>query len=110
MRGDRFICHRGCRAVCAWPGPSFTEAGMGFGQPISADKLSELDASAWELYHVDEDFAENDDVAADHRDKLIALIGTWYVEAGTYGVMPVDGSGLQRLLGEKPQAAAVRDR
>ena len=25
---------------------------------------------------------------------LIALIGTWYVEAGKYGVMPVDGSGL----------------
>ena len=29
-----------------------------------------------------EDFAENHDVAADHRDRLIAMIGTWYVEAG----------------------------
>ena len=44
-----------------------------------------------------------------NRDRLIALIGTWYVEAGRYGVMPVDGSGLQRMIAEKPQAAAPRD-
>ena len=110
MLGHRAIYHDGWRAVCPWPGPSFTEAGVGFGQPISADKLSELDATAWELYHVDEDFAENHDVAEANRDKLIALIGTWYVEAGRYGVMPVDGSGLQRMIAEKPQAAAPRDR
>jgi hypothetical protein len=82
---------------------------MGFGQPISADTLTELDSTAWELYHVAEDFAENRDVAADNRATLIALIGTWYVEAGRYDVMPVDGSGLQRMIAEKPQAAAARD-
>jgi arylsulfatase len=109
MLGHRAIYHDGWRAVCPWPGPSFTEAGIGFGQPISADKLSELDATGWELYHVDEDFAENDNVADGNREKLIALIGTWYVEAGRYGVMPVDGSGLERLLAEKPQAAAARN-
>jgi arylsulfatase A-like enzyme len=109
MLGSRAIYHDGWRAVCPWPGPSFAEAGMGFGQPISADMLAELDSTAWELYHVDDDFAENNDVAADNRAKLIALIGTWYVEAGRYGVMPVDGSGLQRMLAEKPQAAAPRD-
>jgi arylsulfatase A-like enzyme len=108
MLGHRAIYHDGWRAVCPWPGPSFAEAGVGFGQPISADKLSQLDSKGWELYHVDEDFAENNDVAAENRDRLIALIGTWYVEAGKYGVMPVDGSGLQRMLAEKPQAATVR--
>ena len=36
-----------------------------FGQPISAETLSELDANGWELYHVAEDFAENHDVAAE---------------------------------------------
>jgi arylsulfatase A-like enzyme len=108
MLGHRAIYHDGWRAVCPWPGPSFTEAGVGFGQPIPADKLSELDASGWELYHVDEDFAENHDVAATNRDRLIALIGTWYVEAGKYGVMPVDGSGLQRIIAEKPHAATPR--
>jgi len=110
MLGHRAIYHDGWRAVCPWPGPSFTEAGMGFGQPISAQTLSELDASGWELYHVAEDFAENHNVAASHRDRLIAMIGTWYVEAGKYNVMPVDGSGLARLVAEKPLVALPRDR
>jgi arylsulfatase A-like enzyme len=110
MLGHRAIYHDGWRAVCPWPGPSFTEAGVGFGQPISAETLSELDGGKWELYHVEEDFAENDNVAADNRDKLIELIATWYVEAGRYGVMPIDGSGMARMIAEKPAAAAPRDR
>ncbi len=110
MMGHRSIYHDGWRAVCPWPGPSFAEAGMGFGEPISADKLAELDAENWELYHVDEDPAENHNLAADHRDRLIALIATWYVEAGKYDVMPVDGSGLARFVTEKPMIAAPRDR
>ena len=44
-----------------------------------------------------------------HRDRLIALIGTWYVEAGKYNVMPVDGSGLARMVAEKPLVALPRD-
>src|SRR6476659_9790127 len=110
MMGHRSIYHDGWRAVCPWPGPSFAEAGVGFGQPISADKLTELDAGGWELYHVDEDFAETRDLAAEHRDRLIALIGLWYAEAGKYGVLPVDGSGVDRLLVEKPLVAVPRDR
>jgi arylsulfatase A-like enzyme len=110
MLGHRAIYHDGWRAVCPWPGPSFTEAGVGFGQPISAQTLSELDGGKWELYHVEEDFAENYNVAADNRDKLIELIATWYAEAGKYGVLPIDGSGLARLVAEKPAAALPRDR
>jgi len=110
MLGHRSIYHDGWRAVCPWPGPSFSEAGVGFGEAISAEKLTELDADGWELYHVEEDFAENHDVAAKHRDKLIALIGQWYVEAGKYDVMPVDGSGLARMIADKPLVAVPRDR
>jgi arylsulfatase A-like enzyme len=109
MLGHRAIYHDGWRAVCAWPGPSFTEAGKGFGEPISSDTLSMLDAKGWELYHVAEDFAENHNVADENRDRLIAMIGTWYVEAGKYEVMPIDGSGLPRMVGEKPQIALPRD-
>ena len=109
MLGHRSIYHDGWRAVCPWPGPSFKEAGAGFGQPISADTLSELDAKGWELYHVEEDFAENHNVAADNRDRLIAMIATWYAEAGKHGVLPIDGSGLDRIASEKPQVAAPRD-
>ena len=45
-----------------------------FGDPIPAEKLTELDAKGWELYHVDEDFAENHNVADGNRDKLIEMI------------------------------------
>jgi arylsulfatase len=109
MLGHRAIDHDGWRAVCPWPGPSFTEAGVGFGQPISAARLSQLDSAGWELYHVAEDPAETHNVAADHRDRLIALISIWYAEAGKHNVLPIDGSGLTRLISEKPSIAPIRD-
>ena len=108
MMGHRSLYHDGWRAVCPWPGPSFTEAGLPFGSPISKDRLTELDAESWELYHVEEDFAENDDVAAEHRDRLIAMIGTWYVEAGKFNVLPIDGRGVQRFAEPRPQIAVGR--
>ncbi|MFQ6331952.1 arylsulfatase [Nocardia sp. CWNU-33] len=103
MMGHRAIDHCGWRAVCPWPGPSFTEAGKLFGTPISAADLGELDAHHWELYHIEEDFAETRDIAAEHPDKLLEMISLWYVEAGKYQVLPIDSSGMQRLTVEKPQ-------
>jgi len=108
MMGHRSMYHDGWRAVCPWPGQSFTEAGAFFGEPIPAEKLTELDAKHWELYHVDEDFAENNDVAAENRPKLIEMIAQWYVEAGKYNVMPVDGRGVTRFADERPQIAKDR--
>ena len=108
MMGHRAIYHDGWRAVCPWPGPSFTEAGKGFGEPISAATLTELDAKGWELYHVDQDFAENHNVAAENRAKLIEMIAQWYVEAGKYNVLPVDGRGAIRGADERPQIALAR--
>ena len=109
MLGHRAIDHDGWRAVCPWPGPSFAEAGKPFGVPISASDLADLDANHWELYNLDEDPTENHDVAHKHPDKLIGLIAQWYVEAGRYGVLPIDGSGMQRLATERPQVAEPRD-
>jgi arylsulfatase len=108
MMGHRSIYHDGWRAVCPWPGASFTEAGMGFGAPMDKDKLTELDGSAWELYHVASDIAENHNIAADNRAKLIEMIGTWYVEAGKYNVLPVDSRGVARLADERPVIAVDR--
>ena len=82
MLGHRAIDHDGWRAVCPWPGPSFTEAGKPFGVPITAADLTDLDAHHWELYHITEDPAENHNLAENHRDKLIELIAMWYTEAG----------------------------
>nr|WSY53131.1 arylsulfatase [Streptomyces sp. NBC_00886] len=108
MLGHRAIDHDGWRAVCPWPGPSFTEAQQPFGTPISSETLSRLDANSWELYHIDEDFAETRDIGADHRDKLIEMVSLWYVEAGKYGVLPIDGSALARMIVERPQITKER--
>jgi arylsulfatase len=108
MMGHRSIYHDGWRAVCPWPGTSFTESGLPFGAPIDAAKLTELDAKGWELYNIQKDFAENHNVAADNRAKLIEMIGAWYVEAGKYNVLPVDSRGTLRFADPRPQIAANR--
>ena len=108
MFGHRAIDHDGWRAVCPWPGPSFAEAGKPFGTPITMADLDDLDAHHWELYHVAEDVAETRNVAEEHRSKLIEMIAMWYVEAGRYNVLPIDGSALERLMLERPQIADAR--
>lgn len=108
MMGHRSIYHDGWRAVCPWPGPSFAESGLFFGAPIDHDKLAELDANGWELYHVNEDAAENHNVAVQNRPKLIEMIAMWYVEAGKYDVLPIDSRGTQRFGDERPKIAVDR--
>jgi len=108
MMGHRAIYDDGWRAVCPWPGPSFKEAGAFFGAPMNKDKLTEIDATKWELYHVAKDFAENDNIATENRPKLIEMIATWYVEAGKYNVLPIDSRGVQRFADERPKLAVDR--
>ena len=111
MFGTRAIYHDGWRAVCGWPGPSYAEGaekGHEVGGPITADILNELDANGWELYHVDEDPAEVHDLADKHPEKLQEMIARWYVEAGKYDVMPIDGSLFQRI--SMPRPAITKDR
>ncbi len=108
MMGHRSLYHDGWRAVCPWPGKSFTEAGKGFGAPIDAKLLTQLDAKTWELYQVEKDFAENHDIAGENREKLIEMIAQWYVEAGKYNVLPVDSRGTLRMADPRPQIAGDR--
>ena len=44
----------------------------------------------WELYHVDEDFSETNNLAEQEPEKLRQLIDRWWVEAGKHGVLPLD--------------------
>ena len=104
------LYHDGWRAVCPFPGTSFAEAGVSFGQlELSEDKLRELDAGGWELYHVDVDPAETKDLAEQERAKLIEMIALWYAEAGKYNVLPLDSRGTMRFADPRPQIAAPRD-
>lgn len=108
MFGHRSLYHDGWRAVCPWPGTSFTESGLTFGAPIDKDKLAELDANNWELYNLNEDPAETKNIAAENRAKLIGMIAQWYVEAGKYKVLPIDSRGVTRFVDERPQIAVGR--
>jgi arylsulfatase len=110
MFGHRSLYHDGWRAVCPWPGTSFIESGLTFGAPIDHDKLTELDAKGWELYNLKEDFAEANNLAATERDRLIAMIGMWYAEAGKYNVLPIDSRGTLRFGEPRPQIAVDRKR
>ena len=49
----------------------------------------------WELYHVAEDFSESNNVAAEEPEILRRLIDRWWVEAGRYGVLPLDDRSFQ---------------
>ena len=110
MFGHRSLYHHGWRAVCPWPGPSFAESGLTFGAPIDYDKLTELDAKGWELYNVVDDPGETRNLANEERERLIAMIGMWYVEAGKYKVLPIDSRGTLRFGDERPQIAESRKR
>ena len=108
MFGHRSLYHEGWRAVCPWPGTSFTESGRQFGAPMDHDKLTELDAKGWELYNLNEDFAETNNLADKERARLIEMIGMWYAEAGKYNVLPIDSRGTLRLAEARPQIAPAR--
>jgi len=110
MMGHRSLYHDGWRAVCPWPGTSFTESGRKFGDPIDDAMLTKLDATGWELYDLKEDFAETNNLAEKEKDRLIAMIGMWYNEAGKYNVFPIDSRGTQRGFEERPQISGERSR
>jgi arylsulfatase len=110
MLGHRSLYHDGWRAVCPWPGTSFTESGRKFGDVITPEILDQLDAEGWELYHVAEDPAETTDLATKEPARLTAMIGMWYTEAGRYNVLPIDSRGTARIAEERPQIAADRNR
>ena len=104
MFAHRSIYHDGWRAVCPFPGPSFSEAGVFFGMAaLTEDKLRELDAKGWELYDLSKDPTESNNLADSNRAKLIEMIALWYIEAGKYNVLPLDSRGTLRFADERPQ-------
>jgi arylsulfatase len=66
------------------------------------------DKDRWELYHVDEDFSQSNDLAAKHPEKLAELKKVFWEEAGKYNVEPLLG-GLAVFYG-LPVPAATRTR
>jgi arylsulfatase len=72
MFGHRGLWHAGWKAVAFHPP----------GKPFEDDR--------WELYHLDADFSENDDLAAQEPERLKAMIELWWKEAEANQVLPLD--------------------
>jgi len=57
-----------------------------------------FDQDAWELYHLDRDFSETDNLAAAEPERLKTMIDDWWREAETHGVLPLDDRGAFELF------------
>lgn len=69
------------------------------------------DTAVWELYHLDEDFTQANDLAASRPEKLRQMQEMWWSEAARYDVLPLDGRKTPRLNGElqgRPSLAGHR--
>jgi arylsulfatase len=72
MFGHRGLWHAGWKAVAFHPP----------GAPFDADR--------WELFHLDDDFSETDDLAQREPQRLAAMIEAWWREAERNQVLPLD--------------------
>jgi arylsulfatase len=88
MLGNRGIYHDGWVACTTPPVPPWSSAG--------AD-VDAINGYKWELYHVDQDFSEADNLAAKFPDRLKELQLLFYTEAAKYNVLPLDNSKTARL-------------
>lgn len=63
---------------------------------------------AWELYHIDKDPTELNNLAGAMPEKLKEMQDLFYAEAKRYNVLPLDNSTLGRFLTPRPSTTAGR--
>ncbi|TWU34533.1 Arylsulfatase [Novipirellula aureliae] len=101
MFGNRAIYHEGWIATTTPPNAPWF---MGEGKFPDV-----VNGYNWELYHIDEDFSESNDLAAKYPEKLRELQELFLVEAAKYQVLPLDNSILPRILAARPSYTAGRN-
>ena len=100
MFGNRALYHDGWIAATVPPQPPWL---------MGTAKMPDLMTGyKWELYNIADDYSENNDLAAQHPDKLKELQGLFMDEARKYQVLPLDNSILERGLAPRPSAIAGR--
>jgi len=73
----------------------------------TAGQETGFDSDVWELYHLDKDFTEANDLASQNPAKLKELQGAFDVEARKYNVLPLDDRMAGRFdLSNRPNALA----
>jgi len=63
----------------------------------------------WELYNLNKDFSQSDDVAAKYPEKLKAMQAIFEQEAKKYQVLPLDATVVTRVISPRPSVTAGRD-
>jgi arylsulfatase len=98
-KSSQYFEMNGHRAIWAdgWKAVSFHQEG------------NHIDDDIWELYHLDEDFSECNDLAAAEPDRLRQLVDLFWAEAGRYGVLPIQPR-MASLFGGHRTAGTPRDR
>ena len=67
-----------------------------------------IDQYKWELYNLNEDYSQFNDLAAKNPDKLKQLQALFMDEAKKYQVLPLDNSVVARLLAPRPNGTMGR--
>ena len=100
MFGNRGIYHNGWYACTTPPAPPWL---------MGTTKMPDVvNGYKWELYNLDEDYSQANDLAASKPDKLRELQELFLVQASKYDVFPLDNAILQRLMAPRPSATAGR--
>lgn len=85
MMGNRALYHEGWVAGC-----------LHGKLPWQTTGSASFDNDTWELYDIERDFSQADDLAAQHPDKLHELQDMFLVEARKYNVLPLDDRFAER--------------
>jgi arylsulfatase A-like enzyme len=99
MVGNRAIYHDGWIASTTPPAAPWL---------LATGKLTDINDYNWELYHITDDYSQNNDLATKMPDKLKEMQALFLTEAAKYQVLPLDNSGFSRLLTPRPSAIAGR--
>jgi arylsulfatase A-like enzyme len=100
MFGNRAIYHDGWIAATPPPAPPWL---------LGTAKLPDVvNGYKWELYNLNEDYSEYNDLSAKNPQKLRDLQELFLIEATKYNVFPLDNSILPRIVTPRPSATAGR--
>ncbi|HUO48900.1 MAG TPA: arylsulfatase [Acidimicrobiales bacterium] len=102
MLGSRAIYHQGWKAVTFHPVGPLYDDGLEINAPFEED--------VWELYHVAEDASECHDVAAEHPERVAAMVELWWEQARRNDVLPLDNRVWWTIVHPKPDIRTPRDR
>ena len=100
MMGDHAIYHEGWMASTKVIRPPWEVVGA-----VNPDPFSNV---TWELYDLNKDWTQSEDVAAKYPQKLNEMKALFASEARKYQVLPLDASVATRLVMPRPNITAGR--